>query len=154
VRRADHYSREVIPRVVCLSVTVKPRYWGSHGPPVAGVPGGKRGEGGGGPKIQYATRPKQRWMYRQPYANKTGCLTQSSQPLPPPPPPPLLLHSTSPPRALLPNCANATHCTCWRHCITYRCHKYATFGIMPSVFTPVFRDDVIQNDIFLNANIL
>jgi hypothetical protein len=30
--RADHSSRGVILSVVCLSVIVKPRYWGGPGP--------------------------------------------------------------------------------------------------------------------------
>ena len=32
MRRADHLSRGVLLTVVCLSVIVKPRYWGDHGP--------------------------------------------------------------------------------------------------------------------------
>jgi hypothetical protein len=32
LQRANHSFREVLPRVVCLSVIVKPRSWGSPGP--------------------------------------------------------------------------------------------------------------------------
>ena len=32
LRWADHSSREVLPSVVCLSVIVKPRWWGGLGP--------------------------------------------------------------------------------------------------------------------------
>ena len=38
LRRADHSSRGVLPSVVCLSVIVKPRQWGGHGPLKAVAP--------------------------------------------------------------------------------------------------------------------
>ena len=42
-RRADHSSRGFLPSVVCLSVIVKPRYWGGPGPLGAVAPlGGKK----------------------------------------------------------------------------------------------------------------
>ena len=38
LRRADHSSWGALPRVVCLSVTVKPQWWGRPGPQGAVVP--------------------------------------------------------------------------------------------------------------------
>ena len=40
LRRADHSSRGVVPIVVCLSVIVKPRWWGGPGPLGAFAPWG------------------------------------------------------------------------------------------------------------------